>query len=245
MMTVLREQNVDVNLPSLAEVRKLITFRLIFDIPVLKVFQIKHLCIMDILRKQIQGLSEQTWPPTILEALEETRAFKSTLAVDKIYGLLSLFSQLLRDVDVDYSIPVEDIFTKFAVNRLQESLSVLYDGTPPITPSGLKLPSWVADRAARGHVEPFRVRELQSHAAGDTKSKFNIGIDNKFLKIYGKLVDRIAQDDTLRPIPSVPKDFNHHTDGKFQPPGERLAACPAEVQRRWAQVVRRRRQDGD
>jgi hypothetical protein len=44
---------------------------------------------------------------TLLEALGETRAFKSTHAVGKIYELLSFFSEALMDGEVNYSDSVE------------------------------------------------------------------------------------------------------------------------------------------
>jgi hypothetical protein len=161
------------------------------------------------------GLSTMTWlwrlfhtlpagSVTVLEALGETKVFKSTQPVDKIYGLLSLFPEALEDVQVNYSVSVEEVYTNFAINLLRkgEKLDILNHCTPPTKPKVLKLPSWVPDWSQPFHTEPYTLRGLESHAAGDTRPKFTIDPDSKTLRIYGKIIDRITQVGRDRVIPS-------------------------------------------
>jgi hypothetical protein len=141
---------------------------------------------------------------TVLEALGETKVFRSTQPVDKIYGLLSLFPEALEDVQVNYSDSVEEVFTQFTIKLLtnRKKLDILNHCTPPTEPKLLKLPSWVPDWSQPFYTEPFTLRGLASQAAGDTQPKFTIDPDSKTLRIYGKLIDRITHFERHRVIPS-------------------------------------------
>lgn len=128
----------------------------------------------------------------LLDVLEETRVFESTIPSDKIYGVLGLASPSDHIV-IDYGLSVEEIFTRLATNMLrhEQSLDILSHCMLPTTPSKLNLPSWVPDRTVHGWVEPFRSRELKANAGGSTKARFEIGGDNRILSIWGKIVGKV------------------------------------------------------
>lgn len=54
----------------------------------------------------------------LLDVLEETRAFESTIPSDKLYAVLSLADKSL-DVPVDYSASPEEVFTRLARQFLE------------------------------------------------------------------------------------------------------------------------------
>ncbi|KAK5662712.1 hypothetical protein OQA88_8628 [Cercophora sp. LCS_1] len=172
------------------------------DTPVADHKGLKATCIIDTLRTVIvaQGKPYSHWG--LLTLLEELRGLDSTLAADKIYGVLSLTDP--RDninLVVDYSKSPEKIFTDYAASLLNtNSLDILSHCVLPSKSSSLSLPSWVPDWTRPGFTEPFRVRDLLSKASGGSKPSFHI--TNNVLRIKGRLLDRITEIDTVKIIPS-------------------------------------------
>lgn len=154
---------------------------------------IKPLSVMNWLRKERENRDDGGRITTpLLDVLEETRVFESTLPSDKVYGVLGLASPS-DHVVIDYALSVEEVFTRLATNMLrhEQSLDILSHCMLPTTPSKLNLPSWVPDWTVHGWVEPFRSRELKANAGGSTKARFEIDGDNRILSIWGKIVGKV------------------------------------------------------
>ncbi|KAK3368403.1 heterokaryon incompatibility protein-domain-containing protein [Podospora didyma] len=179
----------------------------------------KAIYMMDMLRRERveEGLPRATMP--LLTMLEELREFESTIASDKIYGILGL-TDSKNVIEVDYSKTPEEIFTILAVDNLRSgSLDILShcltdipDKPAPI----LNLPSWVPDWTRPGWVEPFRVRDLRANACGSRQTPdFTIDLDAKpgVLHIKGLLLDRIAVVETKKPIPMPSLKFGVEIGG--------------------------------
>ncbi|KAK3985885.1 heterokaryon incompatibility protein-domain-containing protein [Cladorrhinum sp. PSN332] len=166
----------------------------------------KGAAVMERLRSEIveEGLPHTSW--SLLTLLEELRGFKSTLASDKIYGILGLTDQKDK-ITVDYSKIPEQLFTDYAIQHLEtgslEILShcVLHSDNPRL----LDLPSWVPDWTRPGWVEPFRVRELAANACGEARPCFSTSADLRKLTVKGRMLDRISiiEPDQLIPSPSA------------------------------------------
>ncbi|OAA57293.1 Heterokaryon incompatibility [Cordyceps fumosorosea ARSEF 2679] len=111
---------------------------------VLRSFAMKSLSVMQWLRDARAGPKAPISVP-LLDILEETRVFDSTVPADKIYAVLALACRSVR-VPVDYAARPEDVFTGLAVEFLQEtgSLDVLSHCMLPATTSSLRLPSLLA-----------------------------------------------------------------------------------------------------
>jgi hypothetical protein len=169
---------------------------------VLEYDDVKAICMMDWLRKAKRG--DEPLSITLLDALEETRTFQSTMASDKIYAVLGLVDQT-DDVVVDYALDARDVFKHLAVTFLTKkgSLDILYHCVSPKDSSSLILPSWVADWTAPGWVEPLRSRRLPAKAAGDTEVRLTVDENGEVLSVWGNLVDTIILVDTIKTIPSA------------------------------------------
>jgi len=153
---------------------------------------------MDTLRGELveQSLPHCSFPLLIL--LEELRGFKSTVASDKIYGIVGMVDHPL---EVDYNKSPEQIFTDLTISYLNTgSLEILHHCVAvPNKTSALDLPSWVPDWTQSGYVEPFSRRGLEAHAGGNTRPSFAIA--DRTLKIKGRLLDTIAAIGTVKRIP--------------------------------------------
>lgn len=121
----------------------------------------------------------------LLDLLEETNVFASTLPGDKVYGVMFLAGQSVS-VPVDYALSGEEIFTRLAIEFLEnrQSLDILSHCMLPATQSKLKLPSWVPDWTVHKWVEPFRSRMLKANAAGSSKPRIRINQRNGELWIW-------------------------------------------------------------
>ncbi|KAH8801411.1 heterokaryon incompatibility protein-domain-containing protein [Xylogone sp. PMI_703] len=163
---------------------------------------VKAICVMDWLARQKTG-DDQLVAVPLLDALEETRAFQSTLTIDKIYGTLGLVDDS-EIVLVDYAQDGRDAFKQLAVSFLMErrSLDMLCHCVHPKESSSLNLPSWVADWTAPGWVEPFRSRRLPANAASGAELRLTIDESEEVLSIWGKAIDKIAAVDDVKSIPS-------------------------------------------
>lgn len=153
---------------------------------------------MDTLRSELveQNLPSCSFPLLVL--LEELRGFKSTVASDKIYGILGMVDHPL---EVDYNKSPEEIFTDLTISYLNTgSLEILnHCVAVPDKTTTLDLPSWVPDWTQSGFVEPFSRRGLEAHAGGNTRPSFTI--TDRTLKIKGRLLDTIAAIGTAKQIP--------------------------------------------
>ncbi|KAF8860223.1 hypothetical protein BDZ45DRAFT_649084 [Acephala macrosclerotiorum] len=211
------------------------------DVTLLHCNGVKAICIMNMLREEKAGLPGAANRMPLLELLEETRDFKSTLACDKIYGILGLTKDF-ESVDVDYATDSPVIFQRLALAHLMkgESIDILYHCVPPSVPSELHLPSWVPDWTTRGHVEPFLIRRLKANATLDSKPKLRLDENGKILHITGKILDKIAIIEEFRPIPSVTDSRAADAEKGFQTPEAKLEARTdafKEKVRIWGQNV--------
>lgn len=168
----------------------------------------------------------------LLEVLAETRSFKSTHAVDKIYGLLSMFPNNTGDVEVDYDRSAEEIFTRYAIGLLENGtdLYILNHCTPPTEAKVLNLPSWVPDWTQPTYTEPLYLRGLEGKATGNTERRLRIDSNVKTLFIYGKLIANITAVEKLRLIPSRDeyRIASRRFYGEFRTP-EQMSKALAEV----------------
>lgn len=200
---------------------------------------IKAICIMNQLREGKVGTRSYQMP--LIELLEETREFKSTLASDKIYGILNL-TKGYESFDVDYGTESAVVFQRLAEKHLIErnSTDILYHCVLPAHPSELDLPSWVPDWTSPGHVEPFIRRGLLAHATLSSVPKLHLSQDSKVLHITGKRLDKIAVVEETRPIPSVTDQRVAEAGKGFQTPEQKVEARSEafkERSRRWHQGI--------
>jgi hypothetical protein len=196
---------------------------------------------MNMLREEKVRISGEANRMPLLELLEETRDFKSTLACDKIYGILGLTKDR-ESFDVDYATDSSLVFQRLALTHLMqgESIDILYHCVPPSIPSELHLPSWVPDWTTRGHVEPFLIRGLKANTTLDSKPKLRFGENGKVLHITGKVLDKIATIEEFRPIPSITDNRVADTEKGFQTPEAKIEARTGafkEKSRIWFQNV--------
>ena len=141
---------------------------------------------------------------SLLDILRGSRYFKSTLPHDKFYAILGLASDVTDElVPVDYSMDASTVYTKFAISHMRkhQALDVLYCCVKSGTRSVLNLPSWVPDWTQPCHHQPFSFGGLNTHAAGDSKTKIRFESNNRSLFVLGKIVDRIQAVEQLRRIP--------------------------------------------
>lgn len=178
------------------------TFR-VADSTIQSLNGVKSLGLMRILRNE-RDTEQKQRTLSLLDLVEETRHFGSTMPVDKIYAILGLVRD--GDIDVDYNAKPEDVYRQFAVRHLlpQQNLEILSHCVISREPRELDLPSWVPDWTRPGFVEPFRIRDLRCNAGGDANVSLKIENNGKSLFIKGRLIDTIAQIDHLRPIPQEP-----------------------------------------
>lgn len=190
---------------------------------------LKPVLVMEWLRDYRQTADNQE-KMSLLDILEETRMYESTLPSDKIYAMLP-FALESDGVVVDYALQPEQVFTHMAVELLnnKQSLDILCHCMLHTSPSKLILPSWVPDWTVQGWVEPFRSRKLNTKAAGDSKIRLSIDNDNRILSISGKMLGKVAALEstktiTLSPgqqadVPKPPYGMNKvpvDDDGKLQ-----------------------------
>ncbi|KAN0114550.1 Heterokaryon incompatibility protein (HET) domain containing protein [Hyaloscypha variabilis] len=214
------------------------------DIHLLHCNAVKSICIMNMLREtRVSNPSpgEEANRMSLLELLEETRDFKSTLPCDKIYGILNLTKDS-DSVDVDYTTDSSATFQTLAQTQLLkgESINILYHCITPSTPSTLSLPSWVPDWTTRGHVEPFLIRGLEAHATLNSTPLLHLSNNNKTLHITGKRLDKISIIEEYRPIPSMTSTRVADAAKGFQTPSEKTEARTTafkEKSRIWVQNV--------
>ncbi|EAQ88337.1 hypothetical protein CHGG_04956 [Chaetomium globosum CBS 148.51] len=182
------------------------------DSPIAQHKGLKAIWIMGGIRDELVDMKRPYFSLDLLGLLEMLRDFKSTLASDKIYGVLGLTKEK-DQVTVDYSKSPEDVFTDLAISYLDSgSIDVLCHCVDvPDKSQTLTLPSWVPDWTRSGYAEPFRTTGLDANACGSTTPSFRIDTTTKTLHIKGRLVDLIAGVDTVRRIPTPLEPFLYST----------------------------------
>jgi hypothetical protein len=167
----------------------------------------------------IEGLRSNTpyERPSLLDLLRNTRAFKSTLPVDKFFGLLNIVSDATQNgVRVDYSCDPSQLYLDFAIGQMQsqKSLDVLHDCWASRHPSPLRLPSWVPNWTQPLWHETISSLNIQFVAAGASEPDFHFDASLRTMHVRGKIVDTIAEVEKLRSIPrsEEPKDFHGDPD---------------------------------
>ena len=164
------------------------------------------------LRSERVGKNRENTSMEFLYLLEDLRNFKSTIASDKIYGIIGLTDRKDQFV-VDYNKKSEEVFTDLAVSELQTgSLDILSHcvEVPGKQRSLAHLPSWVPDWTCSGWVEPFRVRGLKANACGNSSAKFTIDVKSGTLYIKGKIMDKISKVEMKKSIPRTPGVSSPH-----------------------------------
>lgn len=196
----------------------------------------KSLALMNILRQE-RGVKQEDRRFPLLELIEETRHFKSTMPVDKIYAILGLVHD--NNIPIDYNAKPEDVFRQFAIQYLrpQQNLDILYHCVVTKQAGTLDIPSWVPDWTRPGYVEPFRIRDLRCNAGGKAPISLRFENNDKTLVIKGRLIDTIEEIDGLRPIPqeSIGPEPNHRYPSYDN---ARRQEATREAERKWLKSAR-------
>lgn len=140
--------------------------------------------------------------PPLLDTLIETRICKSTLAADKVYGILGFVSEEDRArIKVDYAFDGADVFKQIALAELERNgLSMLGLCTKSAKCSTLDCPSWVPDWTQPCHHTPLSRLGYKSSAAGITHPNYRI--EKNVLIIRGRIIDVIEAVELARSIPA-------------------------------------------
>jgi len=146
-----------------------------------------------------------------LRTLESLRGFKSSLASDKIYGILGILDPGVS-IEVDYSKNAEQLFTELAVRFLKEGqMDMLYSCGEPHQPTSLCLPSWVPDWTRPRWTSPFIDRSLEYNVSGDAEPHLSIDAAAGVLRVRGRLLDTVRVVDDEAEIPVTRFDPVNHT----------------------------------
>ena len=177
--------------------------------------------------RQSGGLISEAELPSKLNAL---RDFKSTIPMDKIYGLLGLMDPAIS-IEVDYTKGAEGLFTDLAVRYLQRGcVDILYYCGEVHQPTSLSLPSWVPDWTRQYWTRSFLLRDLPSNATGDTKFQPSVDPNRQTIRLRGRLLDRILLVNDQAEIPVA----------QYEPYNRTVHGDPQEHRRNRAKVEQRR-----
>lgn len=151
--------------------------------------------------------------PALLDLLRKTRAYKSTLCVDKFFGLLNIVSDAVESgMHVDYNFDPSRLYLLFAAKTMQRqnSLDLLHDCWYSQHASPVQLPSWVPNWTQPLWHYPVSSLDLPFMMAGDTEPDFRFDDDLRIMYIRGRVIDTIAEVEKLRSIPrsKEPADFH-------------------------------------
>ncbi|KAK0701573.1 heterokaryon incompatibility protein-domain-containing protein [Lasiosphaeria miniovina] len=183
------------------------------DAPIADYKGIKAICMMESLRQEIATKDQGCSETPLLTLLEELRDFKSTMASDKLYGIIGLTSDpIAQRLSVNYTKTPEQIFTDLATDYYNSnSLKILsHCVSAPTKQSTLTLPSWVPDWSISGYVEPHYIRGLNANACG-ALSNPSLRISFPALYIKGRLLDSLAAVETKKWIPPPRVDYHIRT----------------------------------
>ncbi|MCJ1474159.1 hypothetical protein MMC13_002817 [Lambiella insularis] len=142
---------------------------------------------------QNQGVTDSP----ILLLLDLFDYTKSTDPRNKVYALLSLTSGTPY-INPDYSISCEELYTSIAVRHLTPDIPyVLCCVDYSVNDSGLRLPSWVSNWAAKslrnGHNIAFQfLKSWGFKAAADTKPQLTYSEHDQVLSVTGLIFDTIS-----------------------------------------------------
>lgn len=122
---------------------------------------------------------------TVLNLLHPLRA---TDPRDKIYSVLTLTD---KEVEVDYTCTVEDLYSRVAAIIVNDtsSLAILYDN---LLKKDLSLPSWVPDWSTWQYGTRGVVLGVGYAASGNVKADVKVIPEENILEATGCLVDKIA-----------------------------------------------------
>lgn len=143
----------------------------------------------------------------LLDLLARLRDFKTTVASDKLYGILALIDPSIP-IEVDYATTPETIFTNLAVHYIERGYlnDVLNCCGEPHQPTSLNLPSWVPDWTRQRWTKPFEPRGLNHNASGDAEPSIFVDIADGQLMVRGRLLDSVRLVDDTAVIPVVQFD---------------------------------------
>ena len=140
--------------------------------------------------------------PKLLSVLQDSRACKSTLPIDKIYGVLGLVSsEEASKIEVDYNLDAAELFTRVATSELskERGLEILYLCNKSAKKSAVKAPSWVPDWTQSCHHDTLVGLKYDCAAAGISTPNFRI--QHRVLISRGRILDSIQSVELLRKIP--------------------------------------------
>jgi hypothetical protein len=199
---------------------------------------IRAIYIMD--RLQHQKVTEDV-DFTDLELLERVRQLQSTIASDKLYGVLGLLKRIDM-IKVDYTNSPEHVFKDLAIRHLETgSLHILYHCVESSQPTMLALPSWVPDWTRPGWVEPFHYRGLQANAAGNTKPQLQIDEAAGVLRLKGRILDTVRVVEEKYQIPLTKFTPSWSQEDKTDPKGRTKAKFMREqrsIYEGWENMTR-------
>lgn len=155
--------------------------------------------------------------PTLPNLLRKTRAYKSTLPVDKFFGLLNIVSDAVESgMRVDYDCDPSQLYLHFAVKHMQRrnSLDLLHDCWFSQRASPVQLPSWVPNWTQPLWHYTVSSLDLPFIAAGESEPNFHFDVDPRIIHIRGRVVDTVAEVEKVRSIPrsKEPRDFHGDKD---------------------------------
>lgn len=140
--------------------------------------------------------------PSLLRVLQDSRACKSTLPIDKVYGVLGLVSEEeASQIEVDYNLDAGELFTRIATFELskENGLETLYLCSKSATESPVKAPSWVPDWTQQCHHDSLAKLRYSCAAAGSSAPNFQV--QARILVSRGRIFDTIHGVELLRKIP--------------------------------------------
>jgi hypothetical protein len=166
--------------------------------------------------------------PALVELLQKTRAYQSTLPADKFFGLLNIVSDATSNrVRVDYDCDPSKLYVNFAIQQLQShnSLDLLYDCWASREASPLQLPSWVPNWTQPLWHETIPSLKIQFAAAGKSETCFHFDASLRIMHVKGRIIDTVADVEKLRSVPRSQEPNDFHGDSDNPPwrsrPGEK------------------------
>ncbi|KAK0711793.1 heterokaryon incompatibility protein-domain-containing protein [Lasiosphaeris hirsuta] len=168
----------------------------------------KAIAVMDMLRRERVGDGLECSSLPLLTLLEEVRDFRSTIASDKIYGVVGMTKHKMA---VDYTKTSEQVFIELAAQYLHSgSLDILCHcvDVPGKPPTALELPSWVPDWTTSGWVEPLYIRGLRANACGTTTASLTTDLPTGTLRIRGRLLDTLEVVGVKKQIPKTRFEYS-------------------------------------
>ncbi|KAL2172468.1 hypothetical protein VTG60DRAFT_5222 [Thermothelomyces hinnuleus] len=138
----------------------------------------------------------------LVDCVTATSLFKCGVPHDHLYSLLSV-PQLPSGIVPDYRLSVEEVCMQFAEKTLVGDHNMRLLGLAPHTayrpggqtPNRRALPSWVPDLTCQGVAHPlvsYTIRPQCFHAGGKEQPDAAISPDRRFLRVRGRIVDKIA-----------------------------------------------------